>query len=115
MKYDEVIAAAFDPSPEGVEPKPTLDASPARRLRDALEPIAMHSVWSRQVNERLSGLGHDFMTGYVCCRAALMGTPDPGVVAAAFAVGAFVAPNSRVARSAAFFSGIGYCVVMTIR
>lgn len=86
MKYDDVIEAFFQPSPAGVEPAPTEGASPARRLRDALEPIAMHSVWSRGTNERLAALGHDFMTGYTCSRAGLMGEPDPGVVAAAFAV-----------------------------
>ena len=86
MQYDEVVATAFQPSPQGLEPTPTLHASPARRLRDALEPIAMHSVWSRGVNERLAGLGHNFRTGYVCSRAALMGAPDPGVVGATFAV-----------------------------
>lgn len=86
MEYDDVIAAAFDPTPQAVEPGPTIDASPARRLRDALEPIAMHSVWSRGVNERLATLGHNFMTGYVCSRASLMGMPDAGVVTAAFAV-----------------------------
>jgi len=86
MEYDEVIAAFFQPSPAGVEPAPTQQASPARRLRDALEPIAMHSVWSRQNNERLAELGHDFMSAYACSRAGLMGEPEPGVVAAAFAV-----------------------------
>ena len=51
-----------------------------------MEPIAMHSVWSRKTNEAQAGLGLDFMTGYVMGRAALMGQPAPGVVTAAFAV-----------------------------
>lgn len=86
MEYDEVVEAVFQPSPEGVAPQPTQDASPARRLRDALEPIAMHSVWSRGVSEQMASLGHNFMTAYICSRAALMGNPEPGVVSSAFAV-----------------------------
>ena len=46
----------------------------------------MHSVWCRTTNQAQAGLGLDFMTGYVMGRAALMGTPEPGVVAATFAV-----------------------------
>ncbi len=38
---------------------------PARRLRDAAEPIAMHAVWSPVVHEALAPLGLDFLTGYV--------------------------------------------------
>ena len=86
MHYDDVIAAMFHPSPEGAVVTPTVDASAARRLRDAIEPIAMHSVWSRLTNERLAELGLDFMTSYVWSRAALLGEPDRGVVAATFAV-----------------------------
>ena len=61
-------------------------ASPARRLRDAIEPIAMHSVWSRRTNERLHGLGLDFLGSYVWGRAAALGEPDAGVVVSSFAV-----------------------------
>ncbi len=86
MLYDDVIAGAFQPSPDGVEPGPTKHASPARRLRDAIEPIAMHSVWSRTTNEALAALGLDFFSSYVWSRAALMGEPEPGVVVSSFAV-----------------------------
>ena len=86
MQYDDVIAAMFEPSPDGAMAPPTVDASPARRLRDAIEPIAMHSVWCRGTNERLAAMGHDFMTGYVSSRAALLGDPSPGVVVSSFAV-----------------------------
>ena len=44
MDYDEVVAAFFHPSPEGIVPPVVAGASPARRLRDAIEPIAMHAV-----------------------------------------------------------------------
>lgn len=86
MEYDDVIAAMFEASPEGAESPPTVEASGARRLRDAIEPIAMHSVWSRGTNERLAEFGHNFMTAYVSSRAALLGDPSPGVVTSSFAV-----------------------------
>ncbi len=86
MEYDDVIAAAFEPTPDGVVAGPTQDPSPARRFRDAIEPIAMHSVWSRATNEAQADLGLNFMTGYVMGRAALLGEPEPGVVSASFAV-----------------------------
>jgi hypothetical protein len=58
---------------------------PARRLRDACEPLAMHALWNRRTNESLAALGLDFLTGYVAGRAASLGAPAPEVVAAAFA------------------------------
>ena len=86
MQYDEVVAAFFQPSPSGVVPAPVVGAGPARRLRDAIEPIAMHAVWSRRTNERLAGLGLDFFAGYVWGRAAALGEPTAGVVVSSFAV-----------------------------
>jgi hypothetical protein len=86
MDYDAVIEVFFRPSPPGMVPAPVAAASPARRLRDALEPIAMHSVWSRTTNERLAGLGLDFLGAYVWGRAAALGEPDAGVVVSSFAV-----------------------------
>lgn len=86
MRYDDVVAVMFQPSPPDAVVAPTVDASPPRRLRDAIEPIAMHSVWSRRTNERLAAHGLDFMTSYVWGRAALLGVPTRGVVAATFAV-----------------------------
>ena len=81
-----MVAAFFEPSPDGVVPGPVVNGSGPRRLRDAIEPIAMHSVWSRVTNERLAGLGLDFLSSYVWGRAAALGEPDAGVVVAAFAV-----------------------------
>ena len=86
MDYDAVVEAFFRPSPPGVVPAPVAAASPARRLRDAIEPLAMHSVWSRRTNERLHDLGLDFLGGYVWGRAAALGEPDAGVVVSSFAV-----------------------------
>ena len=86
MDYDEVVAAFFSPRPEGT-PLPTAvtAGSPARRVRDAAEPIAMHAAWNRTTNERLAELGLDFLAGYVGGRATSLGEPSPAVVAAAFA------------------------------
>ncbi|MFN3219573.1 MAG: SCO6745 family protein [Acidimicrobiales bacterium] len=84
MDLDDVIAAFSDPSAS--VPAVIADASRPRRLRDAIEPIAMHSVWSRTTNDRLAGFGLDFMGSYLLSRASLLGAPEPGVVAAAFAV-----------------------------
>ena len=86
VDHDEVVAAFFHPSPEGIVPAMVAGASPARRLRDAIEPIAMHAVWSRRTNERLAGLGLDFLAGYVWGRAAALGEAAPGVVVSSFAV-----------------------------
>ncbi|MGH1491951.1 MAG: SCO6745 family protein [Acidimicrobiales bacterium] len=86
MDYSDAIAAMFQPSPEGAIASPTEDASPARRFRDAIEPIAMHAVWSRATNESLAGLGLNFLSGYVWGRAAALGEPEPGAVVSSFAV-----------------------------
>lgn len=86
MNYDEVTASFADYVDTGAVSPPTVDASPARRLRDALEPIAMHSVWSRSVNAAQAELGLDFLSGYVLGRAAGLGEPEAGVVVSSFAV-----------------------------
>lgn len=86
MQYDEAVEAFFVPSPEGTVPGPTKRISVARRLRDAIEPIAMHPVWSRHNNEAMSGLGLDFFSGYAWGRAAALGEPSPAVVVSSFAV-----------------------------
>jgi hypothetical protein len=86
MDYDAALEVFYQPSPPGAAPPEAVaQGSPARRLRDAFEPIAMHAVWSRLTNERLAALGLNFLTGYVWGRASGMGEPAPAVVVAAFA------------------------------
>ena len=86
MQYDDAVAAFFAPRPPGTPlPRVVQDATPARRLRDAAEPIAMHPVWSRRTNEHLAGRGLDFLTAYVGGRAAVLGAVRPAVAASAFA------------------------------
>jgi hypothetical protein len=86
MDYDAAVDVFFAPSPPGVAtPDVVAAATPARRLRDALEPIAMHAVWSRATNAALAERGLNFLTGYVCGRGAALGAVPSAVVAATFA------------------------------
>jgi hypothetical protein len=87
-------------------PEVVLAGSPARRLRDACEPVAMHAVWSRGTNDRLAQLGLNFLTSYVGGRAACLGEPVGPVVASAFAwfepslvAGLYEQARSAVARA----------------
>ncbi|GAA1867412.1 hypothetical protein GCM10009836_54780 [Pseudonocardia ailaonensis] len=58
----------------------------ARLLRDALEPVAMHAVWSPAVHAALEPHGHDFLTGYLTGRAAPLGEVPSALVTAVFGV-----------------------------
>ena len=86
MDYADAVAAFFSPRPQSTPlPAAVLQASPARRLRDACEPIAMHAVWGPATNARLAKDGFNFLTAYVGGRAASLGSPVAPVVSAAFA------------------------------
>lgn len=86
VDYADAVAAFFVPRPQDTAlPAAVAEGSPARRLRDACEPVAMHAVWNRATNERLAQLGLDFLTSYVGGRGASLGNPAGAVVAAAFA------------------------------
>ncbi len=78
--------------------------SPARSLRDAIEPIAMHHVWSAEVHHALASTGLAFFALYAWGRAAVLGDVDPAVAAAAFAV---FDPQSVAAAVRAGQSAIG--------
>jgi hypothetical protein len=65
---------------------PARPPTPARRLRDALEPIAMHGQRSGVVHDRLAEHGLDVFESYVWARAAALGTPTTSVVVSAFGV-----------------------------
>src|SRR6476661_8669172 len=79
MDYAAAVEIFFAPAPDDV-------ATPAGRLRDALEPIAMHDVWSASVNAAMAERGLDFFPAYVVGRAAPMGEVTGAVVAATFGV-----------------------------
>ncbi len=85
MTYDDIMAV-FCATPAEPIPVPVVPATPARRLRDAVEPIATHGWWSRPPSERLAALGLSFFDGYVWGRAAALGTPEASVVVATFGV-----------------------------
>lgn len=88
MDYQDAVAVFFAPSPpDTVQPSIVRKGGPARRLRDAIEPIAMHAVWCAPTNHRLAeAFGLDFLGAYVWGRASALGDAAPGVAAAAFAV-----------------------------
>ena len=87
MDYAAAVEIFFAPAPADVAtPGVVAAATPARRLRDALEPIAMHDVWSASVNAAMAERGLDFFQAYVVGRGAPMGEPTGAVVAAAFGV-----------------------------
>ena len=85
MTYDDVVAVFFAPSTQAIA-SPVVTPSEARRLRDALEPIATHGWWSRQPMERLAAMGLGFFEAYVWGRAAALGTPTASVVVSTFGV-----------------------------
>ena len=85
MDYAQARTVFLSPPPPG-QPAPRVPDTAARRLRDAAEPLATMYIWGRPVNERLAGLGLNFLTGYVWSRTAPMGEPSAPVVAAAFGV-----------------------------
>ena len=59
--------------------------SPARSLRDALEPLAAHAFWSAATRQAMAQLGLSGTSGYVRGRAAALGAPTAPVVISAFA------------------------------
>src|ERR1700759_4952143 len=86
VDYSEAVAAFFTTREDGTEvPEAVTSGSPARQVRDACEPVAMHAVWSPAVNDHLAELGLDFLAGYVGGRGSVLGDPGGAVVAAAFA------------------------------
>lgn len=86
MSYDElaeIFLIPIEPAPAA----PTVPDSAARRLRDAIEPIATIGWWSRSATEQFESLGLDFFGGYVWGRAAALGPDvDASVVVSAFGV-----------------------------
>jgi hypothetical protein len=85
VDYAQARTTFLAPAPEG-RPAPRVPDTPARRLRDAVEPIATISFWGKPVNDRFAALGLNFLTGYVWARSAPMGEPTAPVVVAAFGV-----------------------------
>lgn len=84
MDYSEARTAFFA---EWQGPAEELGwTTPARRLRDAMEPIPALSFWAQPVHDAYVGPGMDFLQGYVWGRASTLGEPEPSVAAAGFGV-----------------------------
>jgi hypothetical protein len=62
------------------------EPTPARRLRDAIEPIAMVHVHSEEAREQYAALGLARFAGYVLGRAGTLGLPPAPLVVASFGV-----------------------------
>lgn len=85
MKFSDV-AAGYLAAPTIRIPEPFVSQTPARRLRDAVEPIATQGWWGKGVHDRLEPFGLGFLEAYIWGRAAFLGEPTSGVVVAAFGV-----------------------------
>ena len=87
MDYAEARAAFFQPRPADAPPARTSSwRSPARALRDAIEPIATICYWAEPAYDAQAAVGLDFLQAYVWGRASALGEPEGTVVAAAFGV-----------------------------
>jgi Helix-turn-helix family len=87
VDYAEARAAFFQPrSAEAPRPGTSTWGSPARALRDAVEPIATICYWAEPAYEAYAAQGLDFLQAYVWGRASVLGEPEGTVVAAAFGV-----------------------------
>lgn len=87
MDYAEAREAFFQPR-EGDHAPPGLSdrATPSRRLRDAIEPIATICYWAEPAYDAYAAQGLDFLSGYVWGRASALGDADGSVAASAFGV-----------------------------
>ncbi len=53
MDYATAVEVFFQPGPAGTpEPEPVQTGGPARRLRDAIEPLGSQGFWSPLANTR---------------------------------------------------------------
>jgi hypothetical protein len=87
MDYAEARAAFFQPRPSDAPAARTSEwQSPARALRDAIEPIATICFWSEPAYDEYAAKGLDFLQGYVWGRGSVLGEPEGTVAAAAFGV-----------------------------
>src|ERR1700685_3395365 len=87
MDYAEVRATFFQPRDVSAGEAGTAAwRSPARGLRDGIEPLAMVFTWGQPAYDAYAAHGLDFLSGYVWARASLLGEPEPGVVVATFGV-----------------------------
>jgi hypothetical protein len=73
--------------PRPADPPAGRDPSPARALRDAIEPLACLSIWSSEAAEGYAAHGlDDYFAAYVRQRTAPLGTPPTAVAVMALGV-----------------------------
>lgn len=87
MDYAEARAAFFQPRAAGSSETGTATwQSPARALRDAIEPLATICFWAEPAYDEYAAAGLDFLQGYVWARGSVLGEPAGAVVASSFGV-----------------------------
>lgn len=88
MDYQTVRDIFFaEPDPDAPTPVPFVSPSPARQLRDAIEPLACQAIWSPEAAQRYVELGlTDWFAAYVWERAAALGTPPTPLAVAGLGV-----------------------------
>jgi len=83
------VKGIFFTEPEAVAPPPpaVVSGSAARRLRDAIEPLACQAIWSQEAADRYVELGlDDWFAAYVWERTAALGTPPSALAVMAMGV-----------------------------
>lgn len=88
MDYQAVRGLFFAPPTTPRPPSPA-DAhrTPARLLRDAIEPLACLAIWSPEAAEDYAALGlDDYFAAYVWQRTAALGTPPTPLAVTALGV-----------------------------
>ena len=88
MDY-RTVRGIFFAEPEQVAPPPPAASTgtPARRLRDAIEPLACQSIWSEEAADRYVELGlDDWFAAYIWERTAALGTPPTALAVMAMGV-----------------------------
>ncbi|QJY48406.1 SCO6745 family protein [Pseudonocardia broussonetiae] len=88
MDYVTMRGLFFAPPEHPRPPSPaSAHRSPARRLRDAIEPLACQSIWSPEAAAEYADLGlDDYFAAYVWQRTAALGTPPTPLAVVALGV-----------------------------
>ena len=88
MDYRTVRGIFFaEPKPGAPPPLAITTGTRARRLRDAMEPLACQSIWSEEAAERYVELGlGDWFAAYIWERTAALGTPPTALAVMAMGV-----------------------------
>lgn len=88
MDYATLRGLFFAPPAAPRPPSPaTGHHTPARRLRDAIEPLACQAIWSPEAAEDYAALGlDDYLAAYVWQRTAALGVPPTALAVTALGV-----------------------------